>query len=129
FEKKAQAEKMEYIDLIEKLVKDIINDELNTQLPQILPKAVSDFATPKILLDKMHKSQSYQRAKEYEELYDELLKSYKLDKVLFESYGKSHSLKRGCEDKDKDEDPPAGSDQGMKRQKTRKDSKSSKGSK
>ncbi|GJX17585.1 hypothetical protein Tco_0218417 [Tanacetum coccineum] len=48
FKKEAQAEKERYIDLIEKSVKDIINDEVKTQLPQILPKAVSDFATPVI---------------------------------------------------------------------------------
>ncbi|GKC67423.1 hypothetical protein Tco_1100021 [Tanacetum coccineum] len=130
FEKKAQDEKKRYIDLIEKLVKAIINDEVKTQLPQILPKAVSDFATPvitstvnesienivlaksssqpqstyeaatsltefelkKILLDKMQKSQSYQGAKEHKELYDGLVKSYKLDKDLFESYGKAYSV-------------------------------------
>nr|GEV15814.1 hypothetical protein [Tanacetum cinerariifolium] len=33
FEKEAQAEKKRYIDLIDKLVKDIINDEVKTQLP------------------------------------------------------------------------------------------------
>ncbi|GJX74596.1 hypothetical protein Tco_0313191 [Tanacetum coccineum] len=43
--KEAQAEKERYIDLIERLVKDIINDEVKTQLPQIIPKAVSDFTT------------------------------------------------------------------------------------
>nr|GEU83863.1 retrovirus-related Pol polyprotein from transposon TNT 1-94 [Tanacetum cinerariifolium] len=48
FEKKSQAEKKRYIDLIKKLVNDIINDEVKTQLPQILPKGVSDFATPMI---------------------------------------------------------------------------------
>ncbi|GKA19813.1 hypothetical protein Tco_0699728 [Tanacetum coccineum] len=45
FEKKAQDEKKRYIDLIEKLVKEIIKDEVNTQVPQILPKEISDFAT------------------------------------------------------------------------------------
>ncbi|GKC44784.1 hypothetical protein Tco_1062506 [Tanacetum coccineum] len=140
FEKGAQAEKKRYIDLIEKLMKDIINDEVKTQLPQILPNAVSDFTTPaaasltefelkKIISDKMQKSQSYRGAKEHEELYDGLVKSYKIDKDLFQSYGKAYSLKRGHEDKDKDEDPPVGSDQGMKRRKTSKDVESSKGSK
>ncbi|GKB65518.1 hypothetical protein Tco_0921704 [Tanacetum coccineum] len=38
FKKEAQAEKKRYIDLIEKSVKDIINYEVKTQLPQILPK-------------------------------------------------------------------------------------------
>nr|GEV85402.1 hypothetical protein [Tanacetum cinerariifolium]GEZ17650.1 hypothetical protein [Tanacetum cinerariifolium]GEZ17652.1 hypothetical protein [Tanacetum cinerariifolium]GEZ17668.1 hypothetical protein [Tanacetum cinerariifolium] len=43
--KEAQAEKERYIDLIKISVKDIINNEVKTQLPQILPKAVSDFMT------------------------------------------------------------------------------------
>ncbi|GKC38882.1 hypothetical protein Tco_1051266, partial [Tanacetum coccineum] len=48
FEKKAQEEKKLYIDVVEKSVKDIIKDEVKSQLPQILPKEVSDFATPVI---------------------------------------------------------------------------------
>ncbi|GKB60244.1 hypothetical protein Tco_0916430 [Tanacetum coccineum] len=48
FEKEAQAEKERYIDFIEKSIEDIINDEVKTQLPQILPKSVSDLATPVI---------------------------------------------------------------------------------
>ncbi|GJZ87106.1 hypothetical protein Tco_0658716 [Tanacetum coccineum] len=167
FKKEAEDEKKRYIDLIEKSVKDIIKDEVKTHLPQILPQAVSDFATPviqstmteslenvvlaksysqpqstyeaaasltefelkKLLIDKMEKSQSNLIADEHKELYKALVKSYKLDKDLFESYGNAFSLKRGREDKDKDEDPPAGSDQGMKRRKTSKDAESSKGSK
>ncbi|GKB16624.1 reverse transcriptase domain-containing protein, partial [Tanacetum coccineum] len=41
-------------------------------------------------------------------------------------YGKAYSIKRDREDKDKDEDPPAGSDQGLKRQKISKDAEPSK---
>nr|GEZ26749.1 hypothetical protein [Tanacetum cinerariifolium] len=41
----------------------------------------------------------------------------------------AYSLKRDHKDKDKDEDPPAGSDQGLKRQKISKGAESSKGSK
>ncbi|GJV53495.1 hypothetical protein Tco_1449236 [Tanacetum coccineum] len=148
FEKEAQAEKKRYINLIEKSVKDIINNEVKTQLPQILPKAVSDFATPvikstitksledvvlaksssqpqstyeattsltefelkKILIDKMEKSQSNLIANEHKELDKALVNSYNVDKDLFLVFGKAVSLKRGHEDKDKDEDPPAGSD-------------------
>ncbi|GKA50975.1 hypothetical protein Tco_0744171 [Tanacetum coccineum] len=47
-EKKAQAEKEKYIDIIEKSVKEIIKDEVKSQLPHILPKEISDFATPVI---------------------------------------------------------------------------------
>ncbi|GJZ75458.1 hypothetical protein Tco_0639923 [Tanacetum coccineum] len=88
-------------------VKDIINDEVKTQLPQILPK--------------IEKSQSNLTANEHKELYKALVNSYNIDKDLFLVYGKAVSLKRGREDKDKDKDPPAGSDQGMKRWKTSKD--------
>ncbi|GJV08713.1 hypothetical protein Tco_1346369 [Tanacetum coccineum] len=167
FEKKAQAERKRNIDLVENSVKDIIKDEVKSQLPQILPKEVSEFATPmiqstiteslenvvlaksssqpkstyeaatsltefelkKILLDKMQKSKSYRGDQEHRDLYDGLVKSYKLDKELFESYGKAYSLKRDREDKDKDKDPPAGSNQGLKRRKTSKDVEPSKGSK
>ncbi|GKD01742.1 hypothetical protein Tco_1172016 [Tanacetum coccineum] len=48
FEKKAQAKKEKYIDIIEKSVKEIIKDEVKSQLPQILPKEISQFATPVI---------------------------------------------------------------------------------
>ncbi|GKB72201.1 hypothetical protein Tco_0933613 [Tanacetum coccineum] len=72
--------------------------------------SLTEFELKKIILDKMHKSKSYRGAQEYKELYDGLVKSYKLDKDLFESYGKAYSLKRDREDNDKDEDPPAGSD-------------------
>ncbi|GKB05869.1 hypothetical protein Tco_0834064 [Tanacetum coccineum] len=64
-----------------------------------------------------------------EDLYDALVKSYHLDKDLFGSYGKVYSLKRGREDKDKDEDPLVGSDQGLKKRKTSKDAEPSRGSK
>ncbi|GJW51140.1 hypothetical protein Tco_0092491 [Tanacetum coccineum] len=146
FEKKAKDERKRYIDLVKKSVKEIIKDEVKNQLLEILPKEVSDYAThviqssnteslkniilaksssqpkstyevaasltefelKKILLDKIQKSKSYRGTQEYKDLYDAL---------------------RDREDKDKDEDPPAGSDQGLKKQKTSKDAEPSKGSK
>ncbi|GKD72863.1 hypothetical protein Tco_1331145, partial [Tanacetum coccineum] len=167
FEKKAKDERKRYIDLVEKSMKEIIKYEVKNQLPKILPKEVSDYATPviqnliteslknivldksssqpkstyeaatsltefelkKILLDKIQKSKLYRGAQEYKDLYDALVKYYKLDKDLFESYGKVYSLKRDREDKDKDEDPPARSNQGLKKKKTSKDAEPSRGSK
>nr|GEW07523.1 hypothetical protein [Tanacetum cinerariifolium] len=67
--------------------------------------------------------------KKHRNLYDELIKSYELDKDLFDSYGKAYSLKRSCDDKDKDEDPLAGSYQWLKKKKTSKDAEPPKGSK
>ncbi|GKD41524.1 hypothetical protein Tco_1261731 [Tanacetum coccineum] len=91
--------------------------------------SLTEFELKKILLDKIQKSKSYRGAQEHNDLYDALVKSYKLDKDLFKSYGKVYSLKRDQEDKDKNEDPPAGSDQGLKKQKTSKDAEPSIGSK
>nr|GEU30702.1 hypothetical protein [Tanacetum cinerariifolium] len=150
---KAKDERKRYIYLVGKYVKEIIKDEVKSQLPQILPKETSDFSTPiiqriinesvenavlakssfqpesthnaasslnefklnKILLDKLEKSKSYRAAEQHKDLYDALVKSYQLDKDLFDSYGKAYSLKRVREDKDKDEDPPARSDQWLKK--------------
>nr|GEV85807.1 hypothetical protein [Tanacetum cinerariifolium] len=60
-----------------------------------------------------------------EELYEDV--NVKLKDAEHGEDGKAYSLKRGRDDKDKDEDPPVGSDQKMKRWKTRKDDESSKG--
>ncbi|GKC67725.1 hypothetical protein Tco_1100323 [Tanacetum coccineum] len=88
-------------------IKESITNEVKNQLLKILPKAVSDFATPI--------------------LYDGLVNSYLLDKDIVESYGQTVSLKRSCED-DQDEDPPARPNQGkeIKNRRTRKEAESSK---
>ncbi|GKD40537.1 hypothetical protein Tco_1260744 [Tanacetum coccineum] len=46
--KEALANRREYIDLIDTSVRVIIKEEVKTKLPQILPQAVSEFATPVI---------------------------------------------------------------------------------
>ncbi|GJW48736.1 hypothetical protein Tco_0080382 [Tanacetum coccineum] len=86
-----------------------------------------EFELKKILLDKLEKSKLYRAADDHRNLYDALVKSYQVDKELFDSYGKAYSLKRSREDKD--EDPPAGPDQGLKKKKTSKDADPSRGSK
>nr|GEX57639.1 HXXXD-type acyl-transferase family protein [Tanacetum cinerariifolium] len=58
---------------------------------------------------------------EFEECYDELIKSYNLDKSLFLTYDKVYLLKRSRKDKDKDEDPSTGSNRGLKKRKISKD--------
>ncbi|GJX56069.1 hypothetical protein Tco_0285966 [Tanacetum coccineum] len=115
-----------------------ITEQVKSQLPKILPKEVSNFAPSviksivtesleravlakessqpkstyeaassltefelkKILIDKMDESQAYLTDAEHKECYDGLIKSQK--------------------DKDKDEDPSARSDQGLKKRKTSK---------
>ncbi|GJR97159.1 hypothetical protein Tco_0269333 [Tanacetum coccineum] len=60
---------------------------------------------------------------------ESLEESYDLDKSLFSTYGNVYSLKRSRNDKDKDEDPSAGSDRWLKKRKTRKDAEPTKGPK
>nr|GEW54484.1 integrase, catalytic region, zinc finger, CCHC-type, peptidase aspartic, catalytic [Tanacetum cinerariifolium] len=134
FRKKAQYRSKRYIDLVEKSVKDIIKDEVISQLSQILPMEVSEFATlviqstitkslKNVVLDKS----SSQPKSTYED--EASLTKFELKKILLDKMQKTYSLKRDREDKDKDEHLPAGSDQWLKRRKTRKDDEPSKGSK
>ncbi|GJR84208.1 hypothetical protein Tco_0154993 [Tanacetum coccineum] len=148
----AQADKRDYIELVDTSMRIILKVEFNTQLPQILPQAVLDFVTPmieknvieslkaavlarsssqpkstyeaiaslfefeltKILIDKMEKNKSYDKADYKKELYDALVKSYQTYKDLFDTYGEVFTLKRSRDDRDKDQDPSAGSDEGRK---------------
>ncbi|GKA55603.1 hypothetical protein Tco_0754675 [Tanacetum coccineum] len=112
FEKKAQEERKLYIDVVEKSVKDIIKEEStiteslenvvlakSSSQPQSTYEAatsLTEFELKKILIDKLEKSKSYRAAEEHRNLYDALIKSYQLDKDLFDSYGKAYSLKRSC---------------------------------
>ncbi|GKF40034.1 hypothetical protein Tco_0120095, partial [Tanacetum coccineum] len=70
--------------------------------------ALIEFELKMILLDKLEKSKSYRAAEQQRDLYDAL---------------------RGREDQDKDEDPPAGSNQRLKKRKTSKDAEPSRVSK
>ncbi|GJU99162.1 hypothetical protein Tco_1328433 [Tanacetum coccineum] len=116
------ADKREYIDLIDTSVRAIIKEDVKTQLPQILPQAVLEFATPVI---EQNVTESLEAAVLAKELYDALVKSYNTDKDLFETYGEVFTLKRNRDDKDKDQDPSAGPDRGTKRRKSSKDAESS----
>ncbi|GKA70394.1 hypothetical protein Tco_0776458, partial [Tanacetum coccineum] len=136
FEKKAQEERKLYIDVVEKsstIMESLENVVLANSLsqPQSTNEAttsLTDFELKKILLDKLEKSKSYRAVEDHKNLYDALVKSYQLDKDLFDSYGKAYSLKRSHEDKDKDKDPLAGPDQGLKKKKISKDAEPSRGS-
>ncbi|GKB98750.1 hypothetical protein Tco_0984887 [Tanacetum coccineum] len=97
--------------------------------PQFSYEAVAtltEFKLKKILIDKMDKIKSYLAAPEHRECYEGLIKSYDLDKTLFSAYDKVYSLKRSRKDKDKDEDPSVGSDRGLKKRKTSKNSEPTK---
>ncbi|GJZ75990.1 hypothetical protein Tco_0640455 [Tanacetum coccineum] len=90
---------------------------------------LTEFEVKKIMIDKMDKSELYLAAPEHRECYEGLIKSYDLDKTLFSTYDKVYSLKRIQKNKDKDEDPSARSDRGLKMRKTSKDAELTKGPK
>ncbi|GJU59209.1 hypothetical protein Tco_1236975 [Tanacetum coccineum] len=107
-QKEAQAEKHEYIDLMDSSVRTIIRKEVNTQLPQILPKAFSDFATSStyeaaaslseyeltnILLDKMEErsDQGTKRRKYSKEAESQKYPRSKEGKLSSSSKDTSHS--------------------------------------
>ncbi|GJX53263.1 ribonuclease H-like domain-containing protein [Tanacetum coccineum] len=136
------------IYVVEKSVKDIIKDEVKSQLPQILPKDVSNFATPVIQsaimesLENVLLAKSSSQPKSTYEATESLIE-FELKKILLDKMQRSDSYKvspehkelyeglrdRKDKDKDKDKDPPAGSNQGLKKKKTSKEAKPSKGSK
>ncbi|GJW97758.1 retrovirus-related pol polyprotein from transposon TNT 1-94 [Tanacetum coccineum] len=128
----------EFMKFLSESLTTRIKEQVKDQLRQILPKEVSNFAPPVIEelikesrdevtlakkiaeIDKIEKSESYLAAPEHRDCYDGLKKSYDLDKDFFFSYD-VYSLKRSRKDKNKDEDPSAGSDRGLKKRKLSKD--------
>nr|GEX02185.1 hypothetical protein [Tanacetum cinerariifolium] len=88
--------------------------------------SLSEYELTKILLVKMEESKSHLRADYKRKLYDALVNSYNTNKDLFNTYCEVFTLKRSRDDKDKDQDPSAGSDRGTKRRKSSKEAKSPK---
>nr|GEX94599.1 hypothetical protein [Tanacetum cinerariifolium] len=77
----------------------------------------------------LNTNKSSNRSDIQKNLYNALVEAYNLDKDIITSYGDVVTLKRGGDDQDKDEDPSAGSNRGMKRSKSSKDAEPLKGSK
>ncbi|GKC99345.1 hypothetical protein Tco_1169620 [Tanacetum coccineum] len=119
--KEAQAEKHEYIDLVDSFSNPVIERNVIESLEAaILARSSSQ---PKSTYEA---AASLSEADYKKELYDALLKSYNTDKDLFNTYGEVFTLKRSRDDKDKDQDPSAGSDRGTKRRKSSKEAETQK---
>ncbi|GJW49416.1 hypothetical protein Tco_0090767 [Tanacetum coccineum] len=134
--KEAQAKKQEYIDNVDSTknvtesLEAIVLTRSSSQPKSTYEAAasLSEYELTKIILDKIEESKSHLRADYKKKLYDAQVESYNTDKDIFESYGEVFSLKRSRDDKDKDQDPFVGSDRGMKRRKSSKDTESSRDS-
>ncbi|GJT74122.1 hypothetical protein Tco_1040847 [Tanacetum coccineum] len=124
FQEEAQAEKKEYIDLVDTSVRDIIKEEVKKRLPKIFSKAVSDLANPVIqqtVIESLENIVSAKSSSAPKSIYAAAaslaefeLKNIRLDKMQLSKSYKSG----GHEDKDKDEDPTVGSNQRKKRRRT-----------
>ncbi|GJZ47777.1 copia protein [Tanacetum coccineum] len=125
--------RQEFMNFLSESLMARIKEQLKDQLPQILPQEVSNFASP--VIEKLIKesrdevtlakvsSQPQSTCKAAFTLTEFELKKILLDKMeknFFYSYD-VYSLKCGQKDKDKDEDPSTGSDQGLKKRKLSKD--------
>ncbi|GJS03309.1 retrovirus-related pol polyprotein from transposon TNT 1-94 [Tanacetum coccineum] len=135
----------EFISYLSTSITVRIKEQVKIQLPQILPKEVSNIAPPviKIMVTELFEhaalakeysqpQSTYEAAAlliEFKECYDGLIKPYDLERSLFSTYDKVYLLKRSQKDKDKDEDPFAGSDRGLKKRKKSKDVEPTKGPK
>ncbi|GJW73335.1 hypothetical protein Tco_0132705 [Tanacetum coccineum] len=94
--------------------------------------SLSKFELTKILIDKMEKNKSYDKADYKRELYDALVKSYQTDKDLFDTYGEVFTLKRSRKaymmDKTKFKNPLRWIRSRSKRRKSSKEAESSRDS-
>ncbi|GKE70542.1 hypothetical protein Tco_1528614, partial [Tanacetum coccineum] len=78
------------------LVKVVVLTRSSSQPTSTYEVAVSlsEFELTTILIDKVEKNKSYDKADYKKKLYDALVDSYNTDKDLFDSYGEVFSLKR-----------------------------------
>ncbi|GKA17820.1 hypothetical protein Tco_0697657 [Tanacetum coccineum] len=75
-------------------------------------------------MDKMEENNSIDKSDVQKNLYRALLEAYNSDKDLLSSYSEVVTLKRGHNDQDKDKEPSAGSNCGLKRQRSGKEESS-----
>ncbi|GJT47780.1 hypothetical protein Tco_0973937 [Tanacetum coccineum] len=113
----AQDEKNAYTELVDTSIRALIKKEKNiTKLVEVAvltrsslqptstykaTASLSEFELTMILIDKMEKNKSYDKADYKKKLYDALVESYNTDKDLFDLYGEVFSLKRNSRSKDK----------------------------
>ncbi|GJX31588.1 hypothetical protein Tco_0241443 [Tanacetum coccineum] len=85
---------------------------------------LSELEPKKILIDKMENNKSINRSVQQKTLYKALVDAYETDKYILATYGDIVTFKRRRDDKDEDEESFAGSTQGSKRRKDRKEPES-----
>nr|GEW17629.1 hypothetical protein [Tanacetum cinerariifolium] len=149
----AQAENQDFLNKLDENIQKIIKEQVNVQVFKILPKTektvneqleaevltrssnssntshavaaeLSKLELKKILIDKMESNKSIHRSDVQKNLYKALVDAYECVKLILDTYGDTITLKRRRDDKDKDEEPSAGSNRGSKRRRAGKEPES-----
>ncbi|GJU16163.1 hypothetical protein Tco_1144129 [Tanacetum coccineum] len=151
----AQEENQEFLNSLDSNMQKLIKDQVKTQTSKIKSKvekyvteslgakvlisstnqpqtsygiasSLSELELKRILMDKMEENKSIDRSDVQKNLYNALVEAYNTDKDLLSSYGNVLIIPRTRNDKDKDEEPSAGSNRGTKRRRSGKEAESSK---
>ncbi|GJZ04742.1 hypothetical protein Tco_0538017 [Tanacetum coccineum] len=109
----------EFMNFLSESLTARIKEQVKDQLPQILPKEVSNFASPVIekLIKESHDEVTLAKVSSQPQSSYEAastLTEFELKKILLDKMEKKCNIrmKRGRKDKDKDKDPSAGLDRG-----------------
>ncbi|GKD00510.1 hypothetical protein Tco_1170784 [Tanacetum coccineum] len=104
---------------IEKFVNDQLKAEVlnrssnEAKTSHAITANLSKLELKKILIDKMENNKSIDRSLQQKTLYKALVDAYESNKDILETYGDTVTFKRHRDDKDEDEEPSAGSNQGV----------------
>nr|GEW59016.1 hypothetical protein [Tanacetum cinerariifolium] len=125
-------------EVMKKIIKEQVKEQVKVQVSKILPKIkktvneqlkaevltrssnssktslvvatdLSELELKKILIDTIESNKSFHRSDEQKNLYKALVDAYECDRLILDTYGDTVTLKRCRDDKDKDEEPSAGS--------------------
>nr|GEW85379.1 hypothetical protein [Tanacetum cinerariifolium] len=116
----AQAENEDFLNKLDENIQKIINTSF------AIAADLSELELKKILIKKIESNKSIHRSDEQKNLYKALVDAYECYKLILDTYGDTVTLKRRPDDKDKDEEPFAGSNRGSKRRREGKEPESTK---
>nr|GEY95275.1 hypothetical protein [Tanacetum cinerariifolium] len=115
-------------------IKKTVNEQLEAEVltrfsnssntSHVVAADLSELELKKILNDKMESNKSIHISDEQNNLYKALVDAYECDKLIFNIYGDTVTLKRHRDDEDKDEEPFVGSNRRSKRRRTGKEPES-----
>ncbi|GKA32778.1 hypothetical protein Tco_0719145 [Tanacetum coccineum] len=127
-----QSSSVSDLSKVEKYVTESLGAEVlirSTNQPQTsygIASSLSELELKKILMDKIEENKSIDISNVQKNLYNALVEAYNTDKDLLSFYGDVIIIPTTREDKDKDEEPSAGSNRGTKSRRSGKEAESSK---